>query len=133
MHNIEKILTEAKQNKWPYPKTLDALRAEGVTSYKVTFKNDYQAIYKGEFGTWKEATPNGYQAVLTATTFDSSKVQKAIMNHIEKNTSYTEVLVDLAASGVAHYLVDAVKRTVTYYNNDESMNYSETVPTNNFS
>ena len=128
MQKIQKILTEAKQNRWPYPKTFDALKKEGVSSYAVSLSGSYSAVYQTANGVWEEEVPDGYKAVSAALIFDAQKVQKSIRDHIEKSTSFTEVLFELAASGVSHYKVDMAKRTVTYYNNDETGYYTETVP-----
>lgn len=125
---IEKILTESKINKWPYPKTFEALKDASVDSYSVSFENGFQAIYRGGFGSLQEKEPAGYRPVKAAKDFDAENIKNAIIKHVQQQTPFVEFLADIASFGVSHYIVDMKQRTVTYFNPDESQSHVEHVP-----
>lgn len=125
---IEKILTESKTNKWPYPKTFEALKNASVDSYSVSFGNGFQAIYRGGFGSLQEKEPAGYHPVKVAKDFESKNIKNAIIKHVQQQTPFVEFLEDIASFGVSHYVVDMKLRTVTYFNPDESQSHVENVP-----
>ena len=130
MHEIAQILTKAKAQRWPYPKTFQALKNIGVESYVVSLLEGIDAIYQGSFGVWIEAVPSDYisQGFDVDGSFYPSEIQAAILKHVQKKTSYLEFLRDIAASGVASYIVDMQAATVTYFNIDKTQSYQEIVP-----
>lgn len=128
MKKLEQILENSKLNKWPYPKTFDALIDAGVTAYSVNFKDQFESIYYGNFGSFQEDTPSGYSPLKIAKIFSAQGVKNSIIKHIQEKTSYMEFLADIALQGVSHYLVDMSKRIITYYNPDETEFHIENVP-----
>ncbi|MGE4350099.1 MAG: DUF1398 family protein [Candidatus Berkiella sp.] len=126
--SIQEILTQAKNEKWPYPKTFNALKKMGTESYKVSFINSYKANYVGTFGTIQESAPAEYHAMHASEFFNGSAIKTAIVEHGQGKTSYIEFLEEIAAQGVSHYIVDMFNRTVTYFNKDESHAHVEAVP-----
>jgi uncharacterized protein YbcV (DUF1398 family) len=128
MQNLEQILINSKSNKWPFPKTFEALIEAGVTSYSVHFGAQFKSIYQGNFGTFQEETLSGYYPLTTARIFSAQGVKDSIIKHIQEKTSYVEFLADIAAFGASHYVVDMAKRRVTYFNADETQFHIENVP-----
>jgi len=124
---IEQILKTSKSNKWPYPKTFEALEKAGVRSYTVNFINRYQALFHGDFGTY-EALLLDYYPVEAAAPFSAQGIKSSIIKHTHEKSSYMEFLTEVAAFGVTHYAVDMPNRTVTYFNSDESQFHIENVP-----
>ena len=125
---VEEILKESKGNKWPYPKTFNALKEAGVEYYVVHFSNEFNATYYGTFGTYQEAVPEGYKPELIAKEFSSESVKKSLIEHMQGKTTYTEFLIDLGKSGASHYKVVMEDRTVTYFNDAEDASHEERVP-----
>ncbi len=130
MINIQKILSESKVLKWPYPKLFEALKRAGVQSYTVAFAHGdgYNATYRGNFGSFKENAPSAYIALAATKAFDSARVIEALQKHISGHTDYVGFLTHMAQSGVTHYKVDMRKRTVAYFDNDEENYHEEHVP-----
>jgi len=130
MHKITQILTKARAQKWPDPKTFQALKGLGVESYVVSLFEGYEAIYQGSFGVWIDTVSVDYpsQGFDIDEVFYPFGVQVAIMKHTQKKTNYLEFLEDIAASGVASYAVDMQAATVTYFNIDRAESYQEIVP-----
>lgn len=126
--NIQEILTQAKNNQWPYPKTFDALKKAGTEFYKVSFIDTYKACYQGSFGRIEESAPAGYHAMQSKAVFNGSAIKAAIVEHAQGKTSYIEFLEEIAIQGASHYTVDMLNRTVSYFNRDESLSYVEAVP-----
>lgn len=128
MELLKKVLQESKENKWPYPKTFDAIKKAGVSSYTVHFAGHYSSTYTGSFGTYEEKGLDGYKPLTASKSFSKTGLSQAVINHAVKKSHYLDFLKDAAASGSTHYVVDMEKRTVTYYNVDESASYQELVP-----
>lgn len=128
MKKIAAIIMEAKTNRWPYPKTFEALKEAGVKLYRVKFSEKYQTEYQGDFGSWTEKPPVGYHPIKVAPRFSGEGIKAAIIRHMKEHTSFVEFLEDIAASGASHYEVDMAKRTVTYFNLDSSQYQQEHVP-----
>lgn len=129
MNTIENILQEAKDQRWPYPKTFEALKKTGVDAYSVRFaRGPFDATYQGTFGTWQESPPQGYQTLETANHFSQEGIKNAIIKHMQEKNSYLNFLTEIAAQGASHYTVDITKRTVTYFNPDETQFHEENVP-----
>lgn len=124
---IEKILKQGKENKWPYPKTFQLLKDAGVTTYEVWLAN-YDNSYKGTFGEWKETPPKGYQPLIVSEVFCQDSIADAICRHQQGETTFVEVMKELALAGVSHYRVDMGQRTVTYFDRNEKNQHQERVP-----
>ncbi len=128
MNKLEQVLANSKLNKWPYPKTFEALIEAGVTSYRVNFKNEYESIFYGNFGTFQEPALPGFHPLKIAKAFSAQGVKESIIKHMQEKTSYMEFLADIASQGASHYVVDMSKRKITYLNPDESESHIENVP-----
>lgn len=128
MEHLKQLLQQSKENKWPYPKTFEALKAAGVRFYTVNFAGYYAATYSGSFGTYEERGLEGYTPLTASNSFSITGLNQAVIHHTVNQTHYLDFLKEAAASGSTHYVVDLEKRTVTYYNTDESSSYQELVP-----
>jgi uncharacterized protein YbcV (DUF1398 family) len=125
---IAQILKQAKENKWPYPKTFQLLKEGGVTSYRVLWGETYQGLYKGTFGEWLEPAPKGYRPVSGTFAFNKEKIKECIQRHQKGQTTFVEWLEEIFKVGVTHYVVDIGKRSVTYYSVEENQSYVDKVP-----
>jgi uncharacterized protein YbcV (DUF1398 family) len=128
MKKLEQVLVNSKENKWPYPKTFEALIEAGVTSYTVNFKDEFAAVFYGDFGTYQEPALPGFHPLKIAKAFSAQGVKESIIKHTQAKTSYLEFIADIASQGASHYVVDMPKRKITYYNPDESESHIENVP-----
>lgn len=90
MKIVKNILKESKDNKWPYPKTFEALKAAGLQSYKVEFINSYHTSYKGTFGTFEEDSIEGYKALKLSKEFSAEGVKNAIIKHMKEHTHFLD-------------------------------------------
>lgn len=128
IEKIENIFKKSAEEKWPFPKTFEALKSAGVESYKVIFDNEFDAFYKGKFGYFKRPMLPGYYPLKTADKFSEEKIRGVIKQHLKEQTPYLNFLEEAVKCGVSHYTVDMLNQTVTYYNPDESKFYQEHVP-----
>lgn len=126
--NLEQLLATSKKERWPYPKTFEAMKALGMESYDVYFAQDYKTEYKGTFGEWTEGAPEGYHPIAVSSIFSAAGVKAAIMRHAEKKTDYIGFLEEIGQAGASHYRVDMATRAVTYYNPAETGSHVELVP-----
>lgn len=127
-NTIKEILQDAKNNKWPYPKTFEMLKDAGVEEYDVQFIEKFDAHYKGDFGVLQEPTPVGYIVPLHVGNFSQEAIKTALKNHIAGKRNYVEFLLDMADAGVTHYKVSMKDRTVTYYGENVNNFHQEIVP-----
>ena len=92
-------LKQAKDKKWPYPKTFQILKEAGVQTYKVTWGEKYEGIYHGTFGEWLEPAPSGYIPVKKrGATFSKQKVQEILQRHQRGETTFITVLAGIGRS-----------------------------------
>ena len=127
MNNIESTLKGAKKAEWSYPRLFEALKQAGVSSYEV-FLESYDAIYQGNFESWKEPAPEGFKPLIIAKVFNKEAVLKALKERQNNLTSFVTFLEDMAKAGVKHYQVDMAQAKVTYYGENDQDYYSEFVP-----
>lgn len=128
MNIIKNILKEAALNKWPYPKTFEALKVNGLQNYEVHFADCYKAQFNSIAGSFSEESLDGYSPIKANNHFNSEGIKNAVIKHVTEQTHYLDFLQDAAENGATHYKVDMDKRTVTYLNADESASYIEYVP-----
>lgn len=126
LHKIQQICKLSKEEKWPYPKTFEALKAAGVQSYEVQL-NPYTIVYKGESQQWKEPTP-AIESFKISSKFNKNGIVETLNIHRIKKTTYLEFLKGIAAAGVSHYIVDMNQRHVAYHGYHLNDCYVEGVP-----
>jgi DNA-binding MarR family transcriptional regulator/uncharacterized protein YbcV (DUF1398 family) len=125
---INAILNQAKQERWPYPRTFQTLKDAGVEHYRVSWLEGWQASYEGNFGSATEEAPKEFQQPSISSSFVAKEVKEALIRHMEKKTSYWEWLVETAAAGASHYVVNMEQHTVTYFDPEEKHSLVERVP-----
>ncbi len=128
INQIQAILTQSKEERWPYPKTFNTLRDAGVNAYHVTFNASFEAFYEGSFGRLEEKALPGYSSPKINAIFSDIGIKESIQKHIREKTPYLSWLNEAASQGVASYIVNMSNRTVTYFNLDKTKQYIEHVP-----
>lgn len=124
---VAEISRISKSEKWPYPKTFNALKDAGVESYKTQVTN-YELTYSGGGSKWIEPSISDHEGIPVANSFSASKVVKAIQKHTLEKTSYDCFLLDIAAAGVVFYIVDMEKREIRYQGTNPGESHIEKVP-----
>ncbi|OYV48963.1 MAG: hypothetical protein B7X06_00260 [Verrucomicrobia bacterium 21-51-4] len=127
--HIVDIVEIAKQAKWPYPKTFQALADAQVISYEVSWEDGYQCVYKTPAGDITEAPLEGFIQPKISSEFSEAKAKQALYIHQHGETTYLEWLQQMADAGVSQYNVRMEQRSVTYYNTNKIQSITEIVPT----
>lgn len=123
---IEKIISESRIQKWPYPKTFDALKEAGVEFYEVDVST-CAITYHGGGRIWKEPEPKDFSVLSISKNFDVKETQAALERNRRKETTFVQFLQGIAKAGVGTYRVDMAERTVTY-KGLTGEEYAENVP-----
>ena len=124
---IKEIAKVSKAEKWPFPKILTAWKEAGVEEYAVdlsrgtiTYYSNGSELTDGDVPALKNLPDCGR--------FDPNALKEAIHVHQVKRTSYTEVIQEIVKAGVAHYRVDVIARTCTYFGKNPGEEHVETFP-----
>lgn len=127
-NDIEMILDQAHEQKWPFLQQFEALKHVGVTSYEVV-PATYNLVFYGTFGIWRtRQAPDTIADVTAATEFNQEALLQALNQRMEKKSTYVEFLQHIAHAGIDRYVVDMADRTVTYYGIDEEHYYVQYIP-----
>lgn len=124
---VVQISQVSKSEKWPYPKTFNSLKEAGVESYKTQVSN-HELTYMGGGNTWIEKTISDHNVIPVANAFNAAEVAKVIQKHAAEKTSYDKFLQGIAAAGVVCYVVDMVKREISYQGANPGECHIEKVP-----
>lgn len=122
---INAVSQKARSQNWTYPQLFDALKAEGVKSYKVDVRCQ-RIEYWGDYEHAVHDGPSGFNPPVG--TFNESQVIVAIRRTQRKETDYPTFLKEILAAGIRHYHVDMKERTVSYFGIDPTNKYVEKVP-----
>lgn len=128
MNIIESIQQKARDNNWPYPKTFEAYKTAGITSYTVRLGENFQSHYVGNGENFEHNELQNYKPLKVSNQFSSNGVKEAIMDHTHAKTNYNEFLEEIAKAGVSHYQVNMLTREIRYFNPDETLYHQEIVP-----
>jgi len=123
---IQEITKVSKAERWPFPKTFDALKNAEVDYYDVDLAAQ-QITYYGGGKSFSEPAPTG-QPLQISNRFDKQAVQQVIQTHQKEKTSYQDFLKGIAQAGVKSYRVDMSKRTVAYRGSNPNEEHVEQVP-----
>ncbi len=122
---IKEISKVSKAEKWPFPKTLNALRDAGVKDYTVEFSSGtvtYHAsgekMIESDVAALKNLPPSG-------SSFNLKGLVNAIRIHQVQQTPYSEVVKEMVRAGVVRYRVDIIARTCTYFGTNPNEEYVE--------
>jgi uncharacterized protein YbcV (DUF1398 family) len=124
---IKEITTTSKAERWPFPRTLNALKEAGVDYYDVQLSN-HEVIYYGKGESLKDSGITDLQNLPPIGVFDLSALKAAIHKHQVERTSYAEVMHEIVRAGIARYRVDILKRTCTYFGRQTGEEYAESFP-----
>jgi len=124
---IQEIARVSKTERWPFPKTFDALKNAGVDYYDVDIAT-HQITYHGSGKSFSEPAPTGSPILQVSERFDKQAVQQVIQKHQKEKTSYQDFLEGIAQAGVRSYRVDMSKRTVAYRGSSPKEEHVEQVP-----
>lgn len=124
---VAEIIEESRAYKWPFPKTFQALKEAGVTSYEV-FLSPNKSIYYGENGSYEDTVQQYSLENSVADNFDENLFKSGLLKHQSEKTPYSAFLNDAARAGVNFYKVDMLQKTVTYFGKNREDSYTEIVP-----
>ena len=130
MLNKEKVLEisrVSKAERWPYPKTFEALKEAGVEYYDVDVAT-HRITYHGKGQSFDEGAPAGHPTLQVSHHFDKSGIESSIRHHQVAKTAYADFLREIAKAGVKFYRVDMAKRTVSYCGSSPGEEHVEKVP-----
>jgi uncharacterized protein YbcV (DUF1398 family) len=124
---IQEIAHRSKADQWPFPKTLNQLKAAGVDYYLVSL---YQGdiVYCGDGEELKDTNEPALQGLPTIGTYDLPAIKAALAEHQQLKTPYAEVIKKLALAGVSSYRVDMHRRSCCYFGRNEGEKMVEFVP-----
>lgn len=127
MFDLQKILEItkiSKAEKWPFPKTLNALKEAGVENYIVEPASG-SITYYGYGKQHTDSEEESLKNLLPSGHFDVKALKEAIQAHQSKRTPYSEFMREIMKAGVVRYRVDVVNRTCTYLGNRSGEEYAE--------
>ena len=124
---IMEISKVSKAEKWPFPKTLTALKEAGVQYYDVELPTA-TIVYHGHGQEMTESGIPSLQNLPPVGKYDLKALKEAIRIHQVNRTPYAEVMKEIVKSGVMRYRVDVVNRTCTYFGKNANEKYVEAFP-----
>lgn len=127
IEEVKRILEASTRERWPYPKTFQALLEAGVVSYRTNLANN-QTVYTGATNEYKEPNDAAATDLEVAELFQIEAVKRGLLHHQTYQTPFSDFLKDMAAAGVQFYEVDMTKRTINYTSGKSDESYVETVP-----
>jgi uncharacterized protein YbcV (DUF1398 family) len=127
VEEVERISSVSKLEKWPYPKTFQALLDAGVTSYRTSIATN-DTVFSGGGQQFEEANAASTSGLKIAEQFQAEAVKRGLEHHQQNRTPFTEFLQDMAAAGVQYYEVDMTSRIITYTSGRADESYAEAVP-----
>ncbi len=123
------MMTKAKNEDWPFPKTFNALQELGVLTYRVSWENGYQSLMTMVTGECiNEDNPEWFTQPEIHTIYSEAEAKKALKMHQLGETNFLQWMHDMAHAGVTSYLVTMSDRTVMYYSHDKTASFVEMVP-----
>lgn len=121
----------AKYEEWVYPRVFTALKDAGVTECTVD-TSSFEMVYKGNFGTfqkkWQAPVSEASLPVEVGTPADKAAFEIALQRRMQKQTTYTTFLQQIAQAGIAYYRVDMPSKSVTYFDKNQQTVYVQEVP-----
>jgi uncharacterized protein YbcV (DUF1398 family) len=123
---VMEISKISKAEKWPFPKTLTALKEAGVEYYDVELKAA-AIIYHGQGQEMTETGVPSLQNLPEVGTYDLKALKEAIHFHQVNRTPYAEIMGEVVKAGIVRYRVDVVGRSCTYFGKNGEK-YTEAFP-----
>jgi len=114
---VQEISEQSKQERWPFPRTFEALKAAGVASYRFDVRT-CETVFQGLQGPPLAEPLGGASPVAIAPSLDAVAVGNAIKRHILDRTAFLDFRGEAASAGVEYWEVDMGARTCTYVGPD---------------
>ena len=124
---VKGIGDRSKRERWPFPKTFEALKEGGVASYRFDVAT-CETMFLGSQGASLAEPLAGSEPVEIAPTLNAAAVVAAIQRHMLERTPFLDFRHEAALAGVAHWEDDMRARTCTYFGRDGGT-HVESVPT----
>jgi uncharacterized protein YbcV (DUF1398 family) len=117
-HELVKGIAErSKRDRWPFPKTFEALKEAGVASYRFDVATGETKLLGNQGESLAEPLA-GSEPVEIAPALNGAAVVAAIKRHMLERTPFLDFRREAAFAGVAHWEVDMRERTCTYFGRD---------------
>ncbi len=130
MFNSQKIVEiskVSKAEKWPFPKTFNALAEAGVEFYDVDLRKGSITYHGNGFQMTENDVPD-LKNPPPCGEYNLEGLKEAIHIHQVKRTPYSEVMKEVVKAGISHYRVDILARTCTYFGKNSGETYAENIP-----
>ena len=124
---VKGVSERSKRERWPFPRTLEALKEAGVASYRFDVAT-CETVFLGSQGESFAEPLTGAESVEIAPTLNPAAVTAAIKHHMMERTPFLDFRREVAFAGVATWEVDMLARTCTYFGRDGGT-HVEPVPT----
>lgn len=111
--HVRQIHEESKSERWPFPKTFEALKGAGVAAYRYDVPTG-ETVFMGASGISLSELPSGAGRVEIAPDFDQQAIASAIKKHSVEHTPFQDFRTDAARAGVEYWEVSMENRTVKY-------------------
>ena len=96
---VQEISEQSKREKWPFPKTFEALKDAGVASYRFDVLT-CETVFIGNDGTSLPEPLAGAGHVDIAPALDAAAVVAAIKRHMMERTPFLDFCGEVALAGV---------------------------------
>jgi uncharacterized protein YbcV (DUF1398 family) len=124
---VKEITVKSKAERWPYPKTFEALKEAGVRSYRAEVAN-HEITYIGDEGTYVEKNHMEKNHFQVSDQFNGEAVKAAIKRHQDNRTPFDNFLREIAKAGVKYYEVDMGARKINYTSGRNGECHAENIP-----
>src|SRR5262245_22840993 len=124
---VAEIAGQSKREKWPFPRTFEALKAAGVASYRFDVPS-CETLFRDPQGSAVAEGIASAPRVEVAPALDPAAVAAAIRRHITEQTPFLDFRGEAARAGVLFWEVDMSRRTVTYCGEDGGQHVEEVPP-----
>jgi uncharacterized protein YbcV (DUF1398 family) len=114
---VHGIGERSKRERWPFPKTFEALKGARVASYRFDVATCETKFLGDQGESLREPLP-GSEPVEIAPTLNAAAVVAAIKRHMLERTPFLDFRRETALAGVSHWEVDMRERTCTYFGRD---------------
>ncbi|OCT11273.1 hypothetical protein A8709_06245 [Paenibacillus pectinilyticus] len=127
VQEVKRISEVSKLERWPYPRTFQALIDAGVTSYRTEVADNF-TVYMGEGDRYEDMNSAMAEKSEIADEFHGDEVKSGLVHHQQHRTPYADFLKDMAKAGVHYYIVDMPGRMITYTSGRPGESYAEAIP-----
>jgi len=124
---VKESTVKSKAERWPYPRTFNALKEAGVRSYRAEVAN-HEIMYIGDGDTYVEESHHGKSFLKISDRFNGEAVKAAVKYHQDNQTPFDDFLHDIARAGVKYYEVDMETRRINYTSGRDGECYTEDIP-----